>query len=123
MPPPPFPSIPPPPRPLLSPLPLLTCESLKYAGTVTTARLTSLSAPTYAWATSFILTSTMDEISSAENCLVSFLYWTSIMGLSPGPGTTLKGQCLMSAWMVASLNLRPMRRLASKTVLMGFMAT
>ena len=45
------------------------------------------------------------------------------MGLSPGPGLTVKGQCLMSAWMLASLNLRPMSLLASKTVFMGFMAT
>jgi len=47
----------------------------------------------------------------------------SIMGLSPGPGLTVKGQCLMSAWMLASLNLRPISLLASNTVFMGFMAT
>ncbi len=47
----------------------------------------------------------------------------SIMGLSPGPGFTVNGQCLISAWMLASWNLRPIRRLASNTVLMGFMAT
>ena len=45
------------------------------------------------------------------------------MGLSPAPDTTLKGQWETSCWMVESENLRPMRRLASNTVLMGFMAT
>lgn len=47
----------------------------------------------------------------------------SIIGLSPWPGFTLKGQCLMSAWMLASANFLPISRLASNTVLMGFMAT
>lgn len=50
-------------------------ESLKYAGTVITARFTS-AAPRYACAVSFIFTSTMLEISSALNCLVSPLYST-----------------------------------------------
>jgi hypothetical protein len=45
------------------------------------------------------------------------------MGLSATPGTTLKGQWDMSCWMVGSLNLRPIKRLASNTVLMGFIAT
>ena len=43
-------------------------------------------------------------------------------GRAAGPGVTVKGQCFMSAWTPASLNLRPMRRLASKTVLCAFMA-
>lgn len=47
----------------------------------------------------------------------------SIIGLSPTPGLTLNGQCLMSAWIVASLNLRPISLLASNTVLIGFIAT
>jgi hypothetical protein len=50
-------------------------------------------------------------------------YVPSIIGLSPGPGLTVNGQCLISAWMLASWNLRPIKRFASKTVLMGFMAT
>ena len=36
---------------------------------------------------------------------------------------TVKGQCFMSDWTVASLNLRPINRLASKMVLEGLMAT
>ena len=44
-------------------------------------------------------------------------------GLWSGPSTTLKGQCLMSAWTVGSVYFRPMRRFASKTVFWGFMAT
>lgn len=46
-----------------------------------------------------------------------------IIGLSPAPDTTLKGQWLMSCWRLGSENLRPIRRFASKTVLMGFIAT
>ncbi|KAG5564059.1 hypothetical protein RHGRI_000281 [Rhododendron griersonianum] len=45
------------------------------------------------------------------------------MGLSPGPGVTLKGQSLMSDWTEGSENRRPMRRLTLKTVFCGFMAT
>ena len=45
------------------------------------------------------------------------------MGLSPGPDLTMKGQCFMSAWMVASLNFRPISRFASNTVFTGFIAT
>jgi hypothetical protein len=46
-----------------------------------------------------------------------------IWGLSPTPGTTLKGHSLMSSWMTASLTRRPIRRLASNTVFVGFIAT
>lgn len=45
-----------------------------------------------------------------------------IMGLSAAAGETLKGQCLRSAWMAGSANLRPINRLASKTVLAGLLA-
>eukprot|EP00438_Fugacium_kawagutii_P036333 Skav220745 [mRNA] locus=scaffold2753:405993:406196:+ [translate_table: standard] len=38
-----------------------------------------------------------------------------IMGLSPAPATHLKGHSLMSACTMGSANLRPIRRLASKT--------
>lgn len=63
----------------------------------TTLRLPTPPAPTYSaillpitpcaptCAVSFILMSTMDEISSGEKVLVSPLYCTSITGLSPGP--------------------------------------
>ena len=47
----------------------------------------------------------------------------STIGLSPTPGLTLNGQCFMSAWIVASWNLRPISLFASKTVLIGFIAT
>merc|ERR1719498_1086936 len=95
-------------------------ESLKLAGTVTTAFFTSL--PRYASAISFIFTSTMEEISSAENSFCSPWNSTEIMGFSAGPDFTLKDQSLMSAWTWGSEYLRPIRRLASKTVLMGFIA-
>ncbi|THG12551.1 hypothetical protein TEA_012501 [Camellia sinensis var. sinensis] len=45
------------------------------------------------------------------------------MGLSPGPGMTLKGHNLMSPCTDAYANLLPINLFASKTVLMGFMAT
>jgi hypothetical protein len=41
------------------------------------------------------------------------LYWTTIIDLSPGPAMTLKGQSIISLWTEASVNLWPMRRLAS----------
>ena len=47
----------------------------------------------------------------------------SMSGLSPGPALTVKGQCLMSDCTPGSENRRPMRRLASNTVLRGFIAT
>ena len=47
--------------------------------------------------------------------------WMS--GLSPGPLTTVNDQWRMSSCTTGSLKWRPMRRLASKTVLRGFIAT
>lgn len=44
------------------------------------------------WAVSLIFDSTMEEISSGENSLVSCLYCTSIVGLSPGPGCVAWGR-------------------------------
>jgi len=61
---------------------------------VTTAFLTVF--PRYDSAVSFILVRTIDEISSGWNFLVSPLYLTTIRGLSSGPDSTLKGQCLTS---------------------------
>jgi hypothetical protein len=46
-------------------------------------------------------------------------YWTCMTGL-PSLAKTLKGQCFMSDWTSASANFRPMSRLASKMVLVGF---
>ena len=63
----------------------------------------------------------MDEISSGKKVFVSPLYSTWMTGLVP-LSTTLYGHSLMSAWTAGSLNLRPMRRFASKTVLCGFIA-
>lgn len=59
---------------------------------------------------------------SGKKFLVSPLYSTWIFGL-PSTEITSNGQCFMSAWMAGSSNLRPIRRLASKMVLVGFMAT
>merc|ERR1719356_360974 len=44
------------------------------------------------------------------------------MGLSPGPAQHLNDQSLISAWQTGSLYLRPMSRLASKTVFSGLRA-
>uniref|UniRef100_A0A0A9E4N8 Uncharacterized protein n=1 Tax=Arundo donax TaxID=35708 RepID=A0A0A9E4N8_ARUDO len=65
----------------------------------------------------------MEDISSAANCFSSPLYWTTIIGLSPGPATTLNGHSFMSLCTDGSENLLPINRFASKTVLVGFMAT
>jgi len=45
---------------------------------------------------SFILTKTIEEISSGWNFLNSPLYLTAITGLSSGPDSTLKGHNLTS---------------------------
>merc|ERR1711963_161265 len=73
-------------------------------------------------AVSFIFVSTIALISSGVKVLVSFLYSTSSLGLSPC-WATLNGQCFMSDWTVGSSNLRPISLLASKMVLVGLMAT
>jgi len=39
----------------------------------------------------------MEEISSAWNFFCSPLNWTTMMGFSPGPDSTLKGQRAMSS--------------------------
>ena len=65
----------------------------------------------------------MAEISSGAKRLVLPWYCTSMEGVSPsGPGTTLKGKRLMSSTTSGSLMLRPMRRFASKIVLVGLPA-
>jgi hypothetical protein len=71
------------------------CESLKYAGTVMTAFLIFLDKN--ASATSLIFVKTIAEISSGWNFLVSPLYYTTIIGLSLAPASTLKGQCFISS--------------------------
>mmetsp|Transcript_29208 Transcript_29208/g.95267 ORF Transcript_29208/g.95267 Transcript_29208/m.95267 type:complete len:220 (-) Transcript_29208:32-691(-) len=110
-------------RPAMAPASLVAwrCESLKYAGTVTTALFTVW--PRYASATSFILTSTMEDTSSAKKRFVSPFHCTSICGRPLGPSSTLNGQCFMSDCTVGSLNVRPIRRFASNTVFVGFIAT
>jgi hypothetical protein len=64
----------------------------------------------------------MAEISSGVNVFVSPLAVTSMSGLSPVPDLTVKGQCAISDFTDASVNLRPIRRFASKTVFVGFAA-
>merc|ERR1719378_1471223 len=110
-------------RPAITPASFVACrcESLKYAGTVTTAFFTSL--PRKASAVSFILTRIIEEICSGWNSFVSPLYSTWIIGLPSAPAFTLKGKCFMSSCTARSSNLRPISRFASKTVLYGFIAT
>merc|ERR1740121_2140313 len=71
----------------------------------------------------FILMRTIDETSSGWNFFSSPWNCTTIMGLSPPPEITLKGQSLMSACTTGSLNFLPISLLASKTVFSGFLAT
>ena len=77
--------------------------------------------PILASAISFILVKTIAEISCGEKVLVSSKYWTSMTGL-PSTSITLKGQVFMSFWTDSSSNLLPIKRLASKTVFLGFKA-
>ena len=72
----------------------------------------TLTFPRYASAVSFILSRTMELISSGKNVLSSPLNSTFTRGL-PSSLITSKGQCFMSICTVSSSNLRPMRRLAS----------
>ncbi|KAI8373175.1 uncharacterized protein BYT42DRAFT_579486 [Radiomyces spectabilis] len=58
----------------------------------------------------------MEEISSGVKVLVSPLYSTWMMGLL-SRSMTLKDQCFISDWTSASAKRRPIRRLASNTVL------
>ena len=59
-----------------------------------------------------------DEAGKLTNCRFSPLYWTSIAGLSFFL-TMWNGQCFLSRSTSGSSTLRPMRRLASKTVFSG----
>jgi hypothetical protein len=64
----------------------------------------------------------MDEIYSGWNFLVYPLYLTTMTGLSSGPDSTLNGHNLISFWTIGSANFLPISLLASKTVLIGFLA-
>lgn len=63
----------------------------------------------------------MAEISCGEKTLVSPKYSTCTFGLLSS-SVTLKGHDSMSFFTVGSSNRRPMRRLTSKTVFVGFIA-
>ena len=91
-------------------------ESLKYAGTVTTASRTV--PPRNASAVAFIFWRTAALISSGRNWCFSPFHSTSIFGLPP-TSTTAKGQSFFSVWTTWSSYLRPIRRFASNTVLEG----
>ena len=67
--------------------------------------------------------STIEEISSGKKTLLLPRTTTCTAGLPSGFEITVKGQCLISPCTVVSVNLRPMRRLASTTVFLGFIAT
>ena len=107
-------------NPAIAPASLVDClcASLKYAGTVITAFVTS--SPKYVSAISFILINTILEISSAVNSFSSCLYLTRIIGLLSFPLKTSKGQFFISSCTALSPNLRPINRLASNTVFSGF---
>ena len=86
-------------------------ESLKQAGTVTTASFTLL--PKKSSAISFIFNKTIEEIYSGKNFSSFPLYQTDIKGFSSAPQTILKGHILISYWTMLSQNFLPIRRLAS----------
>jgi hypothetical protein len=94
---------------------------LKYAGTVTTDFATVF--PRKPSATSFIFVSTIADTSSGMNVCSFPWYCTWISGFSSAFATTLNGQCFMSLCTAESLILRPIRRFASNTVFVGFIAT
>merc|ERR1712209_77403 len=108
--------------PAITPASLVACRwlSLKEAGTVTTASVTGV--PRYASAVSFILTSTIELISSGVKVFSSLWYSTLSLG-RPFCSTTWKGQCFLSDCTVDSLSFLPINLFASKMVLLGFMAT
>ena len=74
-------------------------------------------------AVSFILTKTIAEISSGLYFLFSPLYETTIYGFESLPGSTLNGHNFISFYTIGSSNFLPIKRFASKTVLVGFLAT
>mmetsp|Transcript_25360 Transcript_25360/g.59178 ORF Transcript_25360/g.59178 Transcript_25360/m.59178 type:complete len:223 (+) Transcript_25360:377-1045(+) len=82
-------------RPEMVPASLVAwrCASLKYAGTVTTAFLTSL--PRNSSAVSFMRPSTIAEISSGVNFFIAPDTSTSMIGL-PSTDTRLNGHSFMS---------------------------
>ncbi len=89
-------------------------ESLKYAGTVTTASLMGF--PKYASAVSFILIKTNAPIYYGE-----YLFPFASTHASPFPAlTTLYGRCLRSFYVASSSNLLPINLLLAKIVFSGF---
>ncbi len=88
------------------------CALLKYAGTVTTASLTS--SPRYASASCFSFCRIIALISGGAYSVPSALTRTS----PPGPWRTSYGTMVISS--VTSENLRPMKRLIEKIVFSGF---
>ncbi|CDF32642.1 unnamed protein product [Chondrus crispus] len=65
----------------------------------------------------------MAEISSGLNSFFSPLYRTLANGLSPSLLITSYEKCFMSDWTEESEKRRPISLLASKTVLVGLIAT
>mmetsp|Transcript_71125 Transcript_71125/g.160920 ORF Transcript_71125/g.160920 Transcript_71125/m.160920 type:complete len:300 (-) Transcript_71125:279-1178(-) len=100
-------------KPAMEPASLVAWRwlSLKYAGTVMTALL--MSSPTNDSAISFILISTMLDISSGVNSLLSSSKETLMCGFPPTPGTIVNGHCSLSFLTTSSSNLRPIKRFAS----------
>jgi len=93
--------------------------SLKYAGTVTTACLTSF--PMYYSAVSFIFFKIIADIYSGEYRLFPFLVWISTYGF-PSTDTTLYGSFLISFWTSLSSKFLPISLLMTYNVFIGFWA-
>mmetsp|Transcript_27878 Transcript_27878/g.82008 ORF Transcript_27878/g.82008 Transcript_27878/m.82008 type:complete len:467 (-) Transcript_27878:734-2134(-) len=91
--------------------------SLKWAGTVMTARLTAC--PRNASASALSCSSTMALICSGANERFSPQTSTAIIGLPDGPSSTRHERCFASACTALSEKARPMSRFASLTVLPG----
>eukprot|EP01083_Nonionella_stella_P108764 316577_1 len=78
--------------------------------------------PMYDSAICLMYHNTIEEISSGNKRFFSALYSTSIAGRSCDSRTTLNGHNLMSPCTTGSSNLRPIKRLESKTVFSAFRA-
>mmetsp|Transcript_33364 Transcript_33364/g.53785 ORF Transcript_33364/g.53785 Transcript_33364/m.53785 type:complete len:218 (+) Transcript_33364:1077-1730(+) len=95
--------------------------SLKYAGTVTTARWMSVR-PRRAWAMRFISPSTAALISSGARSLTFPSSSNSISGCLSSPSTKINGRRLLSFWTASSVIFCPKIRFTSKKVFRTFFA-
>ena len=92
-------------------------ESLKQAGTVTTALMTF--ALNYVCAISFNFLRTSPDTYSGQSCFYQLFTVATILGLQSSASTTVKGQRRMSSATSLSLNRLPISRFAPQRVFLG----